>query len=440
LNETVTGVEIQVVQELEQEAKNNSLQNQEQKADFATSSLAKNELYEDGVLLSDLYRLFNNFNDEFSVPINKALKHFWQKEFNIKLVSIENKPGLFWKGNNYFVSQANIQENADCFIRLSETICLLLFEVCFGKNNNPTFSLDSVTELEAELLSQFNNIVFEEIQSSFISKNEIKKLVQEEKLPGEILHLSFMVYRNDFKNLEAGKIIISIPKNIIKIKEIELNNEEIEISRFNKAKVDVDIFIGNSKISLEELKNLDCEDIVVLDKSNIHKMTILGDYKFDFKINPNPKLVTKINSDNEGGDEEVNGELATETNVWDNLQIEIGAEFKKVKLTLGELRQMSEGLIVDIANVYDNEITLTVENKPVAKGELIIIGDKYGVKLTQIVQSQKPPEEVQQETEDEDLLDDEYENEQTGKSKKHSNDEDDEDFDLSDFEIEDDDV
>ena len=90
-------------------------------------------------------------------------------------------------------------------------------------------------------------------------------------------------------------------------------------------------------------------------------------------------------------------------NMWDTIQVEINAEFEKVKLTLGELKQISEGLVVDIGSVYDNKIDLKVEDKIVASGELIIINDRYGVKINQIF-----TEEKNQASQNAQILDDLY--------------------------------
>ena len=58
-------------------------------------------------------------------------------------------------------------------------------------------------------------------------------------------------------------------------------------------------------------------------------------------------------------------------------------------MTLGELKQISKGLVIDLGPIMNNEISLLVENKTVAKGELVIINDKYGVKVTEVFASKK---------------------------------------------------
>ena len=94
----------------------------------------------------------------------------------------------------------------------------------------------------------------------------------------------------------------------------------------------------------------------------------------------------------------------TNTNLWDSIQVDMSAEFDKVKLTLGELKSIEEGLIIDLCSVYDNNVTLKVGGKDVAAGELVIINDRFGVKINKITESENhaayedaPAEEINQE-------------------------------------------
>ncbi|MBQ8476513.1 FliM/FliN family flagellar motor switch protein [bacterium] len=93
----------------------------------------------------------------------------------------------------------------------------------------------------------------------------------------------------------------------------------------------------------------------------------------------------KIDSDDESSESEY--EVQMEKNLWDDIQIELSAEFSKVKMTIGELKQITRGQVVDLGSVFDNEISLFIENKKVAKGELLIINDKYAVRLNEVLSS-----------------------------------------------------
>ena len=82
-------------------------------------------------------------------------------------------------------------------------------------------------------------------------------------------------------------------------------------------------------------------------------------------------------------------------NLWDSLQVEMSAEFEKIKISLGELKDIQEGLVVDISSVYNNKVSLKVGEKIIANGELVIINDRYGVKIGEVVAENEPEETVQ---------------------------------------------
>ena len=83
------------------------------------------------------------------------------------------------------------------------------------------------------------------------------------------------------------------------------------------------------------------------------------------------------------------------------------------------LKSIEEGLIVDLCSVYDNKVSLKVGGKTVAAGELVIINDRFGVRIEKVSDSTKPeptPETPEETTQEEAPT---------------------EDFDYSDFEVED---
>ena len=87
----------------------------------------------------------------------------------------------------------------------------------------------------------------------------------------------------------------------------------------------------------------------------------------------------------------------------------------QVRLTLGELKNIEEGLIVDLCSVYDNKVSLKVGGKLVAAGELVIINDRFGVRIEKVNSNEE--QAIQQQSISE---------EETAE----------EDFDYSDFEVE----
>ena len=115
----------------------------------------------------------------------------------------------------------------------------------------------------------------------------------------------------------------------------------------------------------------------------------------------------------------------TNTNLWDSIQVDMSAEFDKVKLTLGELKSIEEGLIVDLCSVYDNKVSLKVGGKTVAAGDLVIINDRFGVRINNVNTANESEPQVSQVHQAQEVSPEA----ETQPSQE-------EDFDYSDFEVE----
>src|SRR5690606_10240822 len=77
--------------------------------------------------------------------------------------------------------------------------------------------------------------------------------------------------------------------------------------------------------------------------------------------------------------------MATETqsrkSIWDNLEVEVTAAFNPIKLPLKQVKEMEQGLVIEVGGLMDNAILIEVEGQPIAWGELLVVGDKFGVRI-----------------------------------------------------------
>ena len=152
----------------------------------------------------------------------------------------------------------------------------------------------------------------------------------------------------------------------------------------------VKIEIGSTRFTVKDLKGLEEGDMILLEHSNLSSLKlILNDYTNKILIEPNMELEVPFEDD--GGNDM--GSSTEPTNLWDSIEVDMYAEFDPVKISLGDLKKIEEGLVVDVAALYDNKVTLRVENKVIGHGELVIINDRYGVKITEIVDEEEVEEE-----------------------------------------------
>ncbi len=390
----------------------------------------------------ELFRQFNWYCDFFTNPILNASCDFLAKNLEIKLVSVSKNLNVLFQEDSFFVTKIKIDPQTEMYIRCSGQAVNTILTNALGPKKN--FDINKITELEAKLITAFNDNVYNFITSSF------NNLGQHQSRKFDITHLTFFV--KDSETNLSGKFIVSFPSQLVLPEEVQCQESKFSLEFFSHSLVEVDLKIGTTSFSVGDLKSLEPEDIVVLDNSNIQNMIICyKGYEKEIRITPNPALIISV--DNSEGDEDMTQSLPE--NLWDSIQVEMGAEFDKVKVSLGELKNIEQGLVVDVGSVYNNNITLKVEEKVIATGELVIVNERYGVKINKVfaepkpldVQPQQqmmgeqmpqeqymndemPPHEIDDEHVDE-MMPEQVQQEQVGE---------DADFDYSDFELEDEDI
>lgn len=374
----------------------------------------------------ELYKQYNWFHQAFLSSIQTACNEFFPEMFDFQLASVSKNINILFQGNDYFVTKIRIDKQHDVFFRCSEDAVSIILDGTLGKSKK--FSIANITELETKIISSFNDYLYNNIVRFLLPpppKSQKRKNF-------DTIHLTFFIKQ---KHSDSGaKFIVSLPTVLLSPQKVESQSEKFDLASFKTSKLDVKIKIGTTKFYLKELKNMEKEDIVVFEDSNINSMTLIyKDYEKNFKITPNPGLVISIDNDDGGHNMDKN---SLSQSLWDDIQVEMGAEFEKVKITLGELKNIEEGLVLDLSSVYDNKISLKVENKTIAKGELIIINDRYGVKIDEVFTSDNTPEKQMPQTISEPEEGAEGQEQAFAPQGENT----DEEFDYSDFELDDQDI
>jgi len=231
--------------------------------------------------------------------------------------------------------------------------------------------------LEIKILNAFCEFLYKRLKKHLLSTKIVKITEKSDKN----LNLLFLLSQN---KEETSKIYISIPIDRIDFKSLK-KKISFKDENFLSCQTNVKIRAGKTKITLDELKNLMPEDIILLEESNSSSLTLIsGKTQQQFGVVKDSSLILDIEEEEEN---EIKNEVKMEKNLWDDIQIEISAEFDKVKMSIGELKQITQGQIVDLGSVFNNEISLYVEDKQVAKGDLLIINDRYAVRLNEILNS-----------------------------------------------------
>ncbi len=338
---------------------------------------------EEKLILSDKTSLFADYSwyySNFYLETKKAIEEFFQKEFNVRFMGIAGADNVLFYGDEYFVNKVPVTKNGDFKIKLSSSVVSCLLDTALGSAERK-FELKKLSDIEAMLIKSFTVFLYKKLEKNF-NKNEVSKKVLQN---AQERSFNFFL-QSDKKHI--GKIIVTVPDFLIGDVFQEERKAEFKIDDFQQANVKVKVCVGKSKVTLNEIKLIEDGDIIVLENSDISTMSVLWkENEYSFKINPNPSLIISV--DNSGGNEMEEDTNVKSSNMWDSILVDIVAEFDNVKLTLGELKQISEGLVIDVGSVYDNKIKLRVENQVVATGELVILNDRYGVRIDSVKKSKE---------------------------------------------------
>ena len=359
------------------------------------------------VFFDELYKQFAWFDSVFTPVVENCSSEFFFDGFDYKLASISTNMNVLSQNDTFFVTKVKINSKNDVYIRISQEAINVILDKVLGKNNR-RFDLTEVTELEARIITAFNDFLYESLAPNFT--------IEPHRRYNEILHLTYFV-KSEVSD-SAAKFIISVPKDILSPQEIQRTEPRFEDRDFASSLVDVKLILGSTTFPVADIKRLDVGDIVVFENSNSSEMTLVcNNIVQKFQVKPNINIIEPYDASGGGGMED-----NTNTNLWDSIQVDMSAEFDKVKITLGELKSIEEGLIVDLCSVYDNKISLKVGGKSVASGELVIINDRFGVRIEKVNDSSSTPTNEPEEPAEVEA----EEQAQNG-----------DDFDYSDFEVED---
>ncbi|MGC9053439.1 MAG: flagellar motor switch protein FliN [Candidatus Hydrogenedens sp.] len=78
-----------------------------------------------------------------------------------------------------------------------------------------------------------------------------------------------------------------------------------------------------------------------------------------------------------------------------DIQVEATARLGSVQMPLATVLSLGPGSVINVGHEVDNPIELYVNNKLIAKGDVVIVDEKFGIRITEIVSPQERIESLQ---------------------------------------------
>ncbi|WP_155820576.1 flagellar motor switch protein FliN [Limnohabitans sp. Rim47] len=94
--------------------------------------------------------------------------------------------------------------------------------------------------------------------------------------------------------------------------------------------------------------------------------------------------MSDMNSDTEFTQEPA-GKGQIHVDVLQNIPVTLSIEVGRAVIKIRDLMRLTQGSVVELDRIAGEPLNLLVNNTVVAQGEVVLVNDRYGIRLTRVV-------------------------------------------------------
>ena len=68
-----------------------------------------------------------------------------------------------------------------------------------------------------------------------------------------------------------------------------------------------------------------------------------------------------------------------------DIPLDVSVELGKVKMIVNDMLQMGQGSIIELNKAVGDPLEIFINNKLIARGEVVIVDEKFGIRVTDII-------------------------------------------------------
>ncbi|MFL3644808.1 MAG: flagellar motor switch protein FliN [Cellvibrionales bacterium] len=98
------------------------------------------------------------------------------------------------------------------------------------------------------------------------------------------------------------------------------------------------------------------------------------------------ETTTENSEDNDSGSTALDlSQSQINSDVLQNIPVTISVEVGRTSLKIRDLMRLTQGSVVELDRLAGEPLDLLVNNTLVAQGEVVLVNDRYGVRLTSVI-------------------------------------------------------
>ncbi|OGI19806.1 MAG: hypothetical protein A3B68_08330 [Candidatus Melainabacteria bacterium RIFCSPHIGHO2_02_FULL_34_12] len=310
------------------------------------------------------------------IDLRDTVLNFFTLNVRTKLVAILLDLDL----NNWIGIGASWQyNNQNGQIRIDARLTEYLLNNAFGVSPvNQPFNIKNINQLELNLLQGFLSNI----------ETKLKDLWEVDPKYPYLADLIYMVWLIESDEGEIGRIAYAVPASLKpKLTGALEAKEGIDLNKLANTgiKVPINLKVGTTRLSITEIKSFEHGDLIVFEESDISKLIWhLGEITIVLPEEDHPIFLKDIENIEELAEEMVKSTHNIDDDPLSSLPLELSAEFQKVFIPLKQVLDLKAGGVLPLGTVLDSELVLTAQGKPIAKGELVIVGNQFGMRITEL--------------------------------------------------------
>lgn len=78
-----------------------------------------------------------------------------------------------------------------------------------------------------------------------------------------------------------------------------------------------------------------------------------------------------------------------------DVPLEVTVQLGRTRMPIRQLLQLSAGSVVELGKPAGERLDVLVNGKPIARGEVVVVNDRFGVRLTDIISPSERLEGIQ---------------------------------------------
>jgi flagellar motor switch protein FliN/FliY len=72
-----------------------------------------------------------------------------------------------------------------------------------------------------------------------------------------------------------------------------------------------------------------------------------------------------------------------------DVPVEVTVEIGRRRMRIAEILRLGPGSVLELTKAADEPLDIYVNDKPIARGEAVVVGDHYGIRVTEVLTAEQ---------------------------------------------------